>query len=65
MAWSMHPNRFISVVLPDPLAPIRATNSPCAMESETSFSTGNETLPSRYVLQMCSSSIRAITSWYS
>ena len=52
MGRSRQPSRFISVVLPEPEAPIKATNSPASMDNETSFSTGTSTSPRRYVLSM-------------
>ena len=41
MGWSRQPSKFISDVLPEPEAPISATNSPASIDSETSFKTGN------------------------
>src|SRR5262249_24114293 len=43
---------FISVDLPEPEAPIRATNSPRSMVSETPLRTGTSTSPRWYVLWM-------------
>jgi hypothetical protein len=37
---SRHPRMFIRVVLPDPEAPIRATNSPGSTVNETPWSAG-------------------------
>ena len=51
---------FISVVLPEPEAPIRATISPRAMESETPLRTGTSTSPRWYVFVMFSSRISSI-----
>jgi hypothetical protein len=45
VGWSRQPKRFISVVLPEPEAPIRATNSPRSIESDTPLSTGTSSWP--------------------
>ncbi len=42
---SRQPRMFISVVLPEPDAPINATISPRAMDNETPRSTGTSTSP--------------------
>ena len=42
---SRQPRMFISVVLPEPEAPISATISPRAIESEMPLSTGTSTSP--------------------
>ena len=47
---SRQPRMFISVLLPDPEAPIRATSSPRATVTETPLSTGTSMSPSWYVL---------------
>ena len=45
LGWSRQPRIFIKVLLPEPLAPMSATNSPRAMDSDTPFSTGTSTSP--------------------
>jgi hypothetical protein len=42
---SRQPSRFISVVLPEPEAPIKATISPRRMVNEMPLSTGTSTSP--------------------
>ena len=51
---SRQPRIFMSVVLPEPEAPIRATISPRAMVRETPLSTGTSSSPRWYVLVMFS-----------
>ena len=46
VGWSRQPRMLMSVVLPDPDAPIRATISPGSIASETPLSTGTPSLPS-------------------
>src|SRR5262245_42457955 len=46
---------LMSVVLPEPEAPIRATISPRLTVSDTPFRTGTPTLPRQEVLRMASS----------
>src|SRR5262245_58868119 len=53
---------FISVDLPEPDAPIRATSSPRPIDSDTPFSTGTSTSPRKYVLRRSSSLIRSMIS---
>ena len=53
MAWSRHPSRFMSVVFPEPEAPIKATNSPRSIVKETSFRTGRSTSPEAVRLVRC------------
>ncbi len=45
VGWSRQPRMFISVVLPEPEAPISATISPRAIDSEMPCSTGTSTSP--------------------
>ena len=42
---SIQPRRFISVVLPEPDAPMSATNSPASIDNDTSVRTGTFTSP--------------------
>ncbi len=53
---------FISVVLPEPEVPMRATNSPRAMVSEMPLSTGTSISPRLYVLCMSRSSINSMAA---
>ena len=45
LGWSRQPRMFINVVLPEPEAPISATISPRAIDSEMPRSTGTSTSP--------------------
>src|SRR6476620_798042 len=51
---------FISVLLPDPDAPISATSSPRLIVNEIPFSTGTSTSPKWYVLRMSSRRMSSI-----
>src|SRR5258706_124291 len=51
VGWSMPPIRLSSVVLPLPDGPIRATNSPVAISSESPSSTGISCRSRRYTLR--------------
>ena len=48
----------MSVVLPEPEAPMRATSSPASTVNEMPFNTGTSSSPMWYVLKMSFSSIR-------